>query len=272
MPGTYYGYYQQVADRMAPYLAGRRVSIEHRYPSSSHIVFRRHPSGSETTQWIFIDAPQQIVDWVWQYAEGFHGHIRAEDGSAWFVLDIDARDLPLELARLAAMYAARVLENQGLAPLVKFSGSNGFHLMWNVPDCTDLPDAELWEIEQRVVAAVACEVERLLVADDGAAPIRAAVGPDKPLITTSSADREQRDGLLFDQLILKDNAPFRVPFSVHPKSGLVTVPLQVGDLATFEPADATPDAVARKWPALPIPNYPLQQVRDAIAAWEADGC
>lgn len=272
MPGKYYSYYQQVADRMAPYLGGRRVSIEHRYPGSPHIVFRRHPSGADATQWIFVDEPQQIVDWVWQYAEGFHGHVRAEDGSAWFVIDIDARDLPLDMARLATRYAARVLEQQGLAPLVKFSGSNGFHLMWNVPDCTDLTDADLWEIEQRVVAAVACEVERLLEVDEEATPIREAVGPDKPLITTSSADREQRDGLLFDQLILKDNAPFRVPFSVHPKSGLVSVPLRVEQLAAFDPASATPEAVAQEWPALPAPDYPLQQVRDAISAWEADGC
>ncbi len=272
MPGKYYSYYQQVADRMTPYLVGRRVSIESRYPGSPQIVFRRHPGGGDTTRWIFIDEPDELVDWVRQFAEGFHGHIRAEDGSAWFVLDIDARSLPLEMARLATQYAAGILEKQGLAPLVKFSGSIGFHLMWNVPDCMDLSDAALWEIEQRAITAIACEVEHLMEADDAAAPIRAAVGPDKPLITTSSADREQRDGLLFDQLILRDNAPFRVPFSMHPKSGLVTVPLRAEDLATFDPDTATPEAVAADWPALPVPDYSQQQVRDAITAWEADGC
>lgn len=272
MPGKYYSYYQQVAERMAPYLAGRRVSIESRYPGSPRIVFRRHPNSTDTTLWIFIDEPDEIVDWVRQFAEGFHGHIRAEDGSAWFVIDIDARGLPLEMARLATRYAAEVLAEQGLDALVKFSGSNGFHLMWNVPDCTDLSDAELWEIEQRMVTAVACEVERRLEADDAAAPIRSAVGPGKALIATSSADREQRDGLLFDQLILRDNAPFRVPFSVHPKSGLVAVPLRAEDLATFDPATATPEAMARGWPALPVPDHALQKARDAIAAWESDGC
>jgi DNA primase len=272
MPGKYYEYYQQVADRMAPYLAGRRVSIESRYPGSPRIVFRRHPSGGDTTQWIFIDEPEELVDWVRQFAEGFHGHIRAEDGSAWFVLDIDARNLPLEMAQLATQYAVGILEKQGLAPLVKFSGSNGFHLMWNVPDCKDLSDAALWEIEQRVVSAVACETEKLLEVDENAAPIRSAVGPEKMLITTSSADREQRDGLLFDQLILKDNAPFRVPFSVHPKSGLVAVPLRSEDLANFDSATVTPDQVGSGWPNLGVPDYPLRKVRDAIAAWEADGC
>lgn len=272
MPGKYYGYYQQVAERMAPYLAGRRVSIESRYPGSPQIVFRRHPGGGDTTRWIYIDEPDELVDWVRQFAEGFHGHIRAEDGSAWFVIDIDARSLPLEMARLATRYASGVLEQQGLAPLVKFSGSNGFHLMWNVPDCNDLSDADLWEIEQRVVAGVACETERLLETNPAAAPIRAAVGPDKPLIATSSADREQREGLLFDQLILRDNAPFRVPFSVHPKSGLVALPLTPDDLATFDPSTATPDRVDSSWPALPVPDHSLQQVQDAITAWETDGC
>jgi len=70
------------------------------------------------------------------------------------------------MARLATQYAAAVLEKQGLAPLVKFSGSNGFHLMWNVPDCKDLSEAALWEIEQRVVSAIACETEKLLGLDE----------------------------------------------------------------------------------------------------------
>ena len=50
---------------------------------------------------------------------------------------------------------------QALAPLIKFSGSNGFHLMWNVPDCRELPDADLWDIEQRAVAADRDAVDRL---------------------------------------------------------------------------------------------------------------
>jgi DNA primase len=272
MPGKYYEYYQQVGDRIAPYLQGRRVSIEHRYPGSKGVTFRRHPSGAPSQDWIFVDTPEQVKDWVWQYAEGFHGHIRAEDGSAWFVIDIDARDLPLDMARLGAIYATEVLTEQGLAPLIKFSGSGGFHLMWNVPDCKDLSNEELWDLEQRVVGAVACQVERRLEQDAASAPIREAVGPEKSLITTSSADRENREPLLFDQFILKDNAPFRVPFSVHPKSGLVTVPLTAEQLADFDPEIATPERVANGWPALSVPDYSLAQVREAITAWETDGC
>ena len=272
MPGKYYEYYQQVGDRMAPYLAGRRVSIESRYPGSPRIVFRRHPSGGDTTQWIFIDEPEELVDWVRQFAEGFHGHIRAEDGSAWFVIDIDARNLPLEMARLGAAYATEVLTEQGLTPLITFSGSGGFHLMLNVPDSKELSNEELWELEQRMVGAVACQVERRLEDDAASAPIREAVGPEKSLITTSSADRENREPLLFDQFILKDNAPFRAPFSVHPKSGLVTVPLTLDQLTDFDPGTATPERVARSWPALAIPDYSLSQVRAAIAAWQTDGC
>ena len=70
MPGKYYEYYQQVGDRITPYLTGRRVSIEHRYPGSKGVTFRRHPSGAPTDDWIFVDTPEQVRDWVWQYAEG----------------------------------------------------------------------------------------------------------------------------------------------------------------------------------------------------------
>lgn len=110
--------------------------------------------------------------------------------------------------------------------------------------------------EQRVVAAVACEVEPLLAALPAAAPLREAVGPDAPLIATSSADKEQRAGLLFDLLILKDNAPFRVPFSVHPKSGLVAVPLTLDQVAEFD-RKPPPGGRRRRFAGAPHPELPV---------------
>ena len=74
---------------------------------------------------------------------------------AWFVIDIDSRDLPTDMAKVAAVHAADVLAEQGLEPLVKFSGSDGYHLMWDAPDLDGISDAELWELERAVVRAVA---------------------------------------------------------------------------------------------------------------------
>jgi DNA primase len=272
MPGRYFDYYSQVANRLLPYLEGRLVAIEQQFPDTPQIVYRRHGGGRGQDSWIRIDDRQALVDWARQYAEAFHANIRSEDDRAWFVIDIDSRQLPLEMGRLAATHAVDVLTKQGLAPLVKFSGSDGFHLMWEVPDVSSISDAELWETEREVVRAVACEVERRLETDPTADPIRRKIGAGHPTIITSSADRDNANALLFDEYILKENANFRVPFSIQPRTGLVAVPLTPKQLASFAPEQASPAAVAAKWPTSRLPRYRLEDIKKALDAWHADGC
>lgn len=272
MPGRFLDYYTRVADRMIPYLHGRRAAIEQRFRGGENITFRRHTGAAGEDTWIRINDADDVLRWVRQYAEGFHAHIRSEGRGAWFVIDIDSRRLPTEMARLAAIHAADVLSAVGLQPLVKFSGSDGYHLMWDVPDLGKTDDAQLWELQREVVRSVACEVERKLAADPRAVPIREAVGENKPAITTGSADRENPDAILFDQFILKDNANFRVPFSVHPKTGLVAVPIPIESLGAFNPVDATPEVVAMGWPEVLLPRHTLVDVRKALDVWHADGC
>lgn len=272
MPGRYYDYYTAVADRMVPYLADRRVAIEQRFKGATRITFRRHPSGGDDTRWIEINDREEFLHWAFQYAEGFHANIRSNGKSAWFAIDIDSRELPTEMARLAASHAADVLIAQGLTPQVKYSGSDGYHLMWNAPDVSSIDDAELWEMERAVVRAVACLTERKLQADPAAQPVRDLVGEGRPLITTANADRENARALLFDQYILKDNANFRVPYSVHPSTGLVAAPIPLAKLAAFKPELATPDRVAADWPRPDLPDHSLDDVRAALTAWDKQGC
>jgi DNA primase len=272
MAAKYLDYYSAVADRMLPFLSGRKVAIEQRFPGSNEIVYRRHTGTAGDDTWIRIADLDTLVSWARQHAIGFHAHVRAEGDGAWFVIDIDSRNLPTEMAQIAAAHAADVLAEQRIETLVKFSGSDGFHLMWDVPDLDGLDEAELWELERAVVRSVACEVERRLVDDPDAEPIREAVGDGKPSITTGSADRENPDALLFDQYILKDNANFRVPYSVHPRTGLVAIPISRPTLASFHPEHAVPEAVAADWPALAMPRHAVSDIRRALDAWVTDGC
>ena len=272
MPAEYLDYYTDVADRMLPFLRGRHVAIEQRFPGSKDVVYRRHTVGAGDDTWIRITDRGTLLDWARQHAVGFHAHVRSEDRGAWFVIDIDSRVLPTEMAQRAATHAADVLEEQGIDALVKFSGSDGFHLMWDVPDLGDLEDEALWELERAVVRSVACEVERRLAVDSQASMIRETVGPGNQAITTGSADRENPSALLFDEYILKDSANFRVPYSIHPATGLVAAPLSRFLLATFHPEDATPEAVAQRWPVVTLPQHSITDVQQALGAWRADGC
>jgi hypothetical protein len=268
----YLDYYASVADRMLPFLQGRQVAIEQQFPSSKGIVYRRHTGGSGDDTWIRIADRDALLGWARQHTVGLHAHIRSEDRGAWFVIDIDSRNLPTEMAQRAAIHAADVLSEQGIDALVKFSGSDGFHLMWDVPDLGDVADDELWELERAVVRAVACEVERRLAVDPEASLIWDTVGPGKQAITTGSADRENPNALLFDEYILKDAANFRVPYSIHPATGLVAAPLSRSLLSTFQERDASPEAVAADWPATSLPRQTIRDVRRALGAWRADGC
>ncbi len=140
MAAKYLDYYTSVADRMLPFLQGRQVAIEQRFPRSKGIVYRRHTGGTGDDTWIRIADRDALLDWARQHAVGLHAHIRSEDRGAWFVIDIDSRVLPTEMAQRAAIHAADVLAEQGIDALVKFSGSDGFHLMWDVPDLGGLQD------------------------------------------------------------------------------------------------------------------------------------
>ena len=64
--------------------------------------------------WIRIADRDALLDWARQHAVGFHAHIRSEDRGAWFVIDIDSRVLPTEMAQRAAIHAADVLAEQGI--------------------------------------------------------------------------------------------------------------------------------------------------------------
>jgi hypothetical protein len=268
----YLYYYTSVVDRMMPFLQGRQVAIEQQFPRSKGTVYRRHTGGSGDDTWIRIADRDGLLGWARQHAVGLHAHIRSEDRGAWFVIDIDSRVLPTEMAQRAAMHAADVLAEQGIDTLVKFSGSDGFHLMWDVPDLGSLEDDTLWELERAVVRAVASEVERRLASDPEASLIWDTVGAGNQAITTGSADRENPKALLFDEYILKDSANFRVPYSIHPATGLVAAPVSRSQLVTFRPGDASPEAVARDWPAISIPRQTIDDVRRALAAWRTDGC
>src|SRR5215207_4452968 len=272
MTAKYLDYYASVADRMLPFLQGRQVAIEQRFPSSKGIVYRRHSGGSGDDTWIRITDRDSLLGWARQHAVGLHAHIRSEDRGAWFVIDIDSRNLPTEMAKRAAIHALDLLAEKDIDALVKFSGSDGFHLMWDVPDLGDLADDALWELERAVVRAVACEVERRLADDPEASSIWDTVGPGKQAITTGSADRENPNALLFDEYILKDSANFRVPYSIHPATGLVAAPLSRSQLATFRPEDASLESVAADWPVVTLPQHSIDDVRRALAAWHADGC
>lgn len=264
MPGPYFAYYQGVAERMVPFLQGRHVAVEQRFRNSLAPTYRRHVQARGRRQWIEISRPDDIVNWARQYAVAFHAHVRPEGPGCWFVLDIDARDLPLAMAQIAALHTLDVLAEHDLSALVKFSGSNGFHLMWNFPSLRGLGGRTIWDFERSIVRSLARCVAERLATDDRAEPVRQAVG-DGPLIATSSQDHANRAALLFDEYILKPNVNVRVPYSIHAGSGLVAAPLTRDELSQFDLVLADPDHILMTERSFQLPQHDIAALRPLLA-------
>jgi hypothetical protein len=262
-------YYAAVAERILPFLVGRKLAVEQRFRAGERPIYRRHEGSGAERRWIEVREAADVVRWARQRVVAFHAHLRSDGESAWFFLDIDSRALSLEMARLGALHALDVIEEAGLRALVKFSGSDGFHVMWEMPNLTGLGKRDLWEFERDVVQSIAEQVELRLADDPRAAPIRAAVGPDAPLVSTNSQleDPVERAALLFDKLILKENANARVPYSLHPASGLVSLPLDRTGLERFDEAMASPETVVadeRRWE---MPRNSVADMTRALQRW-----
>jgi hypothetical protein len=262
-------YYTAVAQRMVPFLVGRRLAVEQRFREGKRPVYRRHEGTGAGRRWIEVRGAADVVRWAKQRVVAFHAHLKPEGAGAWFFLDIDSRELPTEMARLGAIHALDVVEEAGLHALVKFSGSDGFHLMWEMPDLRALGRRDLWDFERAVVEALADRVEARLAADARAAPIREAVGSDARLISTNSQldDPIERAALLFDKLILKPNANARVPYSLHPASGLVSAPLDRAGLEHFDEAMAVPEVVAADRRHWDLPRNEVTDMKRALGSW-----
>lgn len=265
-----FAYYERVAEKILPFLRGRRVAVRHTFDAAASpragsrgdqvAVFRRHPSrslkpfigreGWPEKNWIYIPNRRVLREIVRQHGYEFFPHL--EGGKDfWFALDIDVRAVPLPLGKIAVRAALDVLEERQVKYLLKFSGGNGFHLHWAFRP-RELPKQK-WQFVRRIVRAIRGEVERRLQASRDREAFYAHIPRSDPITELNAVDKEAQHSILFDELILKPNATIRAPFSVHMgrrRSGrrreggltspLVAVPIEPRRLEAFQPmTDAT---------------------------------
>jgi DNA primase len=68
------------------------------------------------------------------------------------------------------------------------------------------------------------------------------------LTTAETAKKEERaDKVLFDASIIKPMGDIRAPYSMHYKTGLISMPLELRELGRFEPEQADPELVAKRY-------------------------
>jgi hypothetical protein len=68
------------------------------------------------------------------------------------------------------------------------------------------------------------------------------------LTTAETAKKEERvDKVLFDASIIKPMGDVRAPYSIHYKTGLVSMPLELKELGGFKPEQADPELVVKRY-------------------------
>ncbi|MFQ5647851.1 MAG: hypothetical protein ACE5FW_01320 [Candidatus Aenigmatarchaeota archaeon] len=163
----------------------------------------------------------------------------------WLVLDLDAgpkvswKDI---IRTTKTTY--QIMDKLGLNPVLKFSGSKGFQI-WSLLDCP-LPG---WYQPVPLPGATKRERNFFTLYSDLVRTIQKLVDKKVPGLTISvPVGKEQRkDKILLDWASMKPLGLVRAPFSMHSRTGLVSLPLAASELGSFKPGMATPERAVKEY-------------------------
>lgn len=160
-----------------------------------------------------------------------------------FIIDIDAK-AKLEHAAVGARVVYEFLRDMGLRPTLKFSGSRGFHLAISneaFPEKIDFQETRKRypEIPQTIAEYVRQMIkerllEELIEVEGGVASLVKTMPSVSELSPYEFIEIEKDWG---------SRHLFRMPYSLHPKYWLVSMPIRLEDLKNFKKESARPEEV-----------------------------
>jgi hypothetical protein len=160
-----------------------------------------------------------------------------------FIIDIDAK-VKLEHAIVAAEVVYKFLKELGVEATVKFSGRRGVHIgvaAEAFPDVIDFKktSSRYPEVPQALAEFIVEKsreqiLEGLIAEEGGVASLVKCLPSISELSPYAFIDIEKGWG---------NRHLFRMPYSLHPKQWLVSVPLKIEELKNFNPEDANPEKI-----------------------------
>ena len=234
-------YYPVVAPTLLEFCRDRWVSVFRLFTGRAWL---QRKLGN---RYITIRSLPELQRWLDLHGIDFipYIHPAGSDRPDWFVLDLDAgKEVAERDVRRVVSTTFRVMEEFGLEPRLKFSGSRGFQL-WTSLRLRSLPEA------YRPLELQGGRRERNFFSffSDLIRFLEARVSEKLPGLTTSEvAHKERRKGkVLFDPSVMKPMGDVRAPYSMHHRTGLVSVPLSERELEGFRPEQAEPERVAERY-------------------------
>lgn len=234
-------YYPHVVDALLEFCRDRWVSVFRLFTGRAWLQRKLGP------KYITIKSAKDVEKWLNVHGIDFVPYIHRVDSDCpdWLVIDFDAgKKVELDRTKKVVKKACGVLGGYGIKPAIKFSGSRGFQV-WAQFKPHDLPKGYKpkqlrTERRERNMFSFYADIVRF---------IESRVAEKLPDLTTAeTAKKEERvDKVLFDASIIKPMGDVRAPYSMHFKTGLISMPLELKELGGFKTERADPELVAKRY-------------------------
>ncbi len=226
-------YWRKYANSVLPWLKGRPVTLEQVFDNK--VIYRRYTDKSHTSL-ITIDTEKQVNQWAYRHTYSFHPYIcsKGQSSSCWYVLDIDPENISFKKVKYFTKLVVDYISDNYDMPFIAFCGNNGFHIF-----------LELGIKEQQKVFAFSKRLS-LDIAKYYYTKFFKRYGFYIKLTSKAeqtqleiefnlfnSVNKNQLKVINLDTRILHKFANIRSPYSIHPKTGLVSLPVNYDSLLTF---------------------------------------
>ncbi len=248
-------YWDAYADLVLPFLKDREISLEQVF--ENFVVYRRHPK-KDSPEFIYVENKDEVLFWANQHVYSFHPYIcpLKKDGKCYFVLDIDPKGANIEFSttKKVALEVANTLTSINLEFLVKFCGRNGFHFIWAWDANNKLNEEEIFEVNKDIILKL---IKNVYPKVRNLVNIDSSDSRQHRLIHKEYTFSPQLPTLIFDAKILHHHGNIRSPFSIHPESGLASVPLKAEQILQFSKEEAVVESLISSkkdfsWVKLPV--------------------
>ncbi|MFQ6134311.1 MAG: hypothetical protein ACE5KU_00660 [Nitrososphaerales archaeon] len=254
-------YYPRVADQMLPFLTGRPISAVKIFSGKKNpieelsTIFVRYARRKPKPVNLTVDTKERLLTLVDDHCVDFipYVHKIGSNEPDIFVLDMDAGSALLKhrkafgFIKFVTAHLAEMLSEKGVQPMVKFSGSRGFQV-WAFLDNSKMPaNRDLFALYRDMAVSVQSRLEERLQERSGEVEdkFHEIMKAGRPFTTSIVAHKEERASkILVDWSSMKPAGDVRAPFSIHYRTGLVSLPLTLNEIEGFEMGDAEPFKVA----------------------------
>lgn len=235
-------YYPRVAEPIVDLCRGRHVGFFCVF--TGRHFFRRKFRG----RYIRIEDESELIRFVqMHYVDVIPCvHRVGLDRPDWMVFDLDpGSQVPFEKTREVASITYDYLCDHGVSPALKFSGGRGFQI-WVKPEKTDIPE----EYDPPTSGGGRSrERDHFSLYSDVISYVEHSVREETGGVTTGTVGAKElrKDRVLLDPSSMKRMGLVRAPYSIHHRSGLVSIPVSRDSVEDFELGMAKPSAVVERF-------------------------